>query len=104
MQRGILFFEHTQLSIRQRRVRAVVQKQAVFQNRLQSRGLRRRLAAQHVARHRFAQTRHGADRPGGGLLQKRKFAAGIEPELVGLFLPVLAGKRLLDRERSARDL
>ena len=104
MQGRLLFLEHAQLSIRQRRVRAVVQQQPVFQNRLQSRSLRRRLAAEDIARHRFAQARHGADRPGGSLLQKRKFAAGIEPELVGLFLPALAGEHLLDREHPTRDL
>ena len=96
MQRRILFFEHTQLSIRQRRIRAVVQKQAVFQNRLQNRCLRRRLAAQHIAWHGLAQSRHGADRPCGCLLQKREFTAGIEPKLVGLFLPALTAERLLN--------
>ena len=96
MQRRILLFKHAQLSIRQRRIRAVVQKQAVFQNRLQNRCLRRRLAAQHIAWHGLAQSRHGADRPCGCLLQKREFTAGIEPKLVGLFLPALTAERLLN--------
>ena len=58
--------------------------------------LRRRLAAQHIAWHGLAQSRHGADRPCGCLLQKREFTAGIEPELVGLFLPALTAERLLN--------
>ena len=58
--------------------------------------LRRRLAAQHIAWHGLAQSRHGADRPCGCLLQKREFTAGIEPKLVGLFLPALTAERLLN--------
>ena len=58
--------------------------------------LRRRLAAQHIAWHGLAQSRHGADRPCGCLLQKREFTAGIEPKLVSLFLPALTAERLLN--------
>ncbi|MFR7742622.1 MAG: hypothetical protein ACLU3I_04490 [Acutalibacteraceae bacterium] len=52
----------------------------------------------------FRQAGHGADGPGRGLLQERKLAAGIQAELVGLLLPVLAREQLLDTKRAARDL
>jgi len=104
MQRGILLFQHAQLAVGLRGVGPVGQKQPVFQNRLQGRGLRRRLMAEGHAGHRLRQAGHGADRPGRGLLQERKLAAGIQAELVRLLLPVLAREQLLDTKRAARDL
>ena len=60
--------------------------------------------AEGHAGHRLRQAGHGADGPGRGLLQERKLAAGIQAELVGLLLPVLAREQLLDTKRAARDL
>ncbi len=104
MQRGILLFQHAELPVGLRGVGPVGQQQAVFQNRLQGRGLRRRLMAEGHAGHRLRQAGHGADRPGWGLLQERKFAAGVQPQLVRLLLPALAREQLLDTQRAARDL
>ena len=76
----------------------------VFEHRLENRRGRALAAPQMLARLRLAETRHRADRPGGRGLQEGKFASRIEPELVGLFLPVFPAQNLLDRKRSARDL
>ena len=76
----------------------------VFEHRLENRRGHALSAPQMFARLRFRQAHHRADRPGGRGLQEGKFASRIEPELVGLFLPVLPAQNLLDRKRSARDL
>ena len=76
----------------------------VFEHRLENRRGHALSAPQMFARLRFRQAHHRADRPGGRGLQEGKFASRIEPELVGLFLPVFSTQNLFDHECSARDL
>ena len=107
-QQRVLLFQLSQLPQHRGGLRPRGQPHPVGQHGLQLRLIPGRLDAQSLPRPGVAQARHGADAPGGHGLGQLVALPGVDPQLVGLLLPVgvaLAALQLgLDPERPPGDL
>ena len=107
-QQRVFLLQLPQLGQHQMGVCPLGQDEAIVQNRLQSRFRFLRFRAEDLPRAGVGQARHRHRHTGLRRIQHLIFCAGVEPQLVGFFLPrglpFPAAQQLLGAQRAAGDL
>ena len=105
-QHRILFLQQAQFGKQGNGAAAIGQAQPVVEHRLQHRRIRGQLRSQAVARPGLAQPGDSADCPRLRLIHCPEFCAGIDADLIDLFLPRTRApvQQILDPQAAARNL